>query len=214
MKILNYSAKVLEKIDNGRGYINSIRVGVFEGETQIGEYIRNYSGLFNTFEPFLLNGKPYALYSRDYTATRVMELPSCRDLGGEEHETWGFCPREYHAPWFVQRFYANKDGEQRPYTLGNHDFDNGKQLKPDDVVQFYPFVFVAGCIWGDDSSDKVQIIDVSEADKGIIRREERFGYIEVPYNTSLRSAIRMSSNEYVDIAVSKCFEIATGKVDE
>ena len=36
-----------------------------------------------------------------------------------------------------------------------------------------------GCYWGDDNSWKVQYLDLSEIEKGIIRRDERFGYAEL-----------------------------------
>jgi hypothetical protein len=49
--------------------------------------------------------------------------------------------------------------------------------------------FVAGCIWGDDSSWKIQYLDLSRVEEGIIRREERFGYIELPQSVRLRDAI-------------------------
>jgi hypothetical protein len=52
----SYIAKIIDKIDNGPGIMNSIRVGVFrvesDREEQIGEYIRNYSSLFETFYYF------------------------------------------------------------------------------------------------------------------------------------------------------------------
>lgn len=91
----------------------------------LGSYVRGYPSLFKTFHPFELAGKSLALYSPANTATRIMELPSCRDLGGEEPHSTGFCPVEYYVP-------PGKD-----------------------------FGFVAGCVWGDDSSWKIQFLDLS-----------------------------------------------------
>ena len=55
-----------------------VRVGVFqvEGDEKklIGSYDRNYSALFRTFWHFKLRGKHLALYGRNYTATRIMEV--------------------------------------------------------------------------------------------------------------------------------------------
>ena len=94
-----YSAKVIEKIDNGKGYWNYLKVGVFQDDIKIGVYIRNYSSLYNTFAPFQQDGKDYAIYSPSYTCTRVMELPSCKAVGGEEPKPNGFCPVELYVPW-------------------------------------------------------------------------------------------------------------------
>jgi hypothetical protein len=33
--------------------------------------------------PFMQDGRWFALYTPDYAATRIMELPSCKDLGTE-----------------------------------------------------------------------------------------------------------------------------------
>ena len=41
------------------------------------------------------------------------------------------------------------------------------------------FGFVWGCYWGDDSSWKVQYLDLSRVQQGVLRREDRFGYVEV-----------------------------------
>src|ERR1051326_7788299 len=103
------SAKVLEEIENRPGTWKSLRVGVFrvegEAEEQVGEYIRNYPSLLHTFCYFRQDGREYALYSPDYTATRILELPSCRDLGGEERNQCGFCPADYFVPTYVVREY-------------------------------------------------------------------------------------------------------------
>ncbi len=42
----------------------------------------------------------------------------------------------------------------------------------------YGFVF--GCVWGDDSSMKVQYLDLSRITEGILVRDDRFGYVEMP----------------------------------
>jgi hypothetical protein len=42
------------------------------------------------------------------------------------------------------------------------------------------FGFVAGCMWGDDSSWKIQYLDLSGIESGIFSRQERFGYLSMP----------------------------------
>lgn len=223
-------------------------IGVFKTENgeeiQIGKYERNYSSLFNTFFPFEMNGKELALYSTNYTATRIMDLPSCEDLGGEEFANGGFCPVDYFVPTYYEletindyegekpeRRLSNVNNPKEPpleETIDTHTWTNlntnlqesskmlRRALTP---IQYYPFGFVAGCVWGDDSTYKVQYLDLSKADEGILVREEKFGYIELPENLSLSEAIDMSeylydhSNEWaheIRIKVMQRFDLRTG----
>src|SRR5262249_41440812 len=153
-------------------------------EEQIGEYVRNYPNFFDTFFPFEKDGKDYALYSTDYTATRVMELPSCRDIGGEEPSSGGFCPVEYYVPTYVDLETTYSGSPETPYANGKilrsrknkatpedlepvsnvsnwRDAKTGEAMKFESLTRaispltFYPFGFIAGCVWGDDSSWKI-----------------------------------------------------------
>jgi hypothetical protein len=47
---------------------------------------------------------------------------------------------------------------------------------------------VAGCVWGDDTSWKVQYLDLSRARQGIVTRDDRLGYIELPAGIRLANA--------------------------
>lgn len=148
-----YTTRTTE-IDNGKGYWSHLRVEVLRDGEVVGEYRRRYSSLFQTFHPFVgVDGQVYALYSRDYTATRVMRLPSCEDVGGEEPSGNGFCPTGYYVP----------TDEDNPYIQGR-------------------FGFVSGCVWGDDTSWKIQHLDLSKIAEGILARDERYGYVEMPGN--------------------------------
>lgn len=51
------------------------------------------------------------------------------------------------------------------------------------------FGFVAGCVWGDDSSWKIEFLDLSKISEGIIKREYKFGYIELPSGRDLCDVI-------------------------
>lgn len=224
-------------------------IGVFKvkngEEIPIGKYTRNYHALFNTFFPFEMNGKELALYSTDYTATRIMELPSCKDLGGEEFANDGFCPVDYFVPTYYElETISDYEGEKPVRRLSN--VNNPKEPPIDERIDthtwtnlntnlqqsskslyraltptlYYPFGFVAGCVWGDDSTDKVQYLDLSKADQGILVREEKFGYIELPDNVSLSDAIDMSDYLYdhdgewaheIRINVMQRFFLRTGK---
>lgn len=159
----NYTLKI-EKIDGGNHW-DTLKVYILDGDgKELGSYDRNYPSFFDTFCPFMKNGKEYALYSRDYTSTRVMSLPDCEDIGGEERDTFGFCPIEFLVP-SCDKFHIPKEFES---SMG----------------------FVAGCGWGDDTSWKVQLLDLSKVEEGIIKRDgNRLGYIELCSNDKLEDAI-------------------------
>ena len=243
--MLTYIAKVIETIQHGPNKWETLKVGVFrsegESEEQVGEYNRNYSTLFNTFFHCTYGGKDYALYSPDYTVTRIMELPSCRDIGGEEPHSAGFCPVDFFVPRFIDREYTNAEGEKHRYRvnepgpehLGSRtqkfyglDGKTGKQIsveKPDNPIGplvYYPFGFVAGCIWGEDSSMKIRFLDLSEIENGVIKSDARFGYIEMPEGMPLNQAIQMGDYRYdftdkisyITIALQKRFDLASGKM--
>lgn len=223
-----YFAKELETI--GEDWTHK-KIGVFKhlsaGKTnsveQIGEYVRNYSSFGEqTFYHFQLGGKDLALYSKDYTATRIMELPSCEDIGGEESDCEGFCPTELWVPRYVVCTLKRKEDEDIVYrvygTHANKTFGAWEEGIEVSEVRFTPFGFVAGCHWGDDTSWKIQYFDLSEADKGILKRDDRFGYIELPENLKLQTAINMdgyernddNGNQYISIAVTNHFR-STGE---
>lgn len=204
MKPPSYVARTLSKVQNppgprGEPTWNSIRVGIFRivdgEETQVGEYLRNYTTLFKTFIHFRRGGQDLALYSPHYTCTRLLRLPECEDIGGEKPDGTGFCPVEYYVPCEDDAAATTETG------------------------LYVECGFVAGCVWGDDSSWKIQYLDLSQAGGGRLKRDERFGYIRLPAKTSLAGAI--STHPYdpqpegpcqrIAIAVEHEFEVETGK---
>lgn len=264
-----YYAKTLESLGTGQGTWNHLRVGIFERpspdtaaerywepkisdtDRQVGEYRRNYSSLYRTFHPFQLRGKWYALYSSDYTATRIMALPSCKDIGGEEGDSWGFCPVDYWVPPLHYIESLHDEGcprdDRRGHTpdgtksctctiehspecefvtkQGNRSCnackDKWEEHHKTHQVWHFPdraHGFVAGCVWGDDSSWKIQYLDLTRADEGIIKREERFGYIEMAGALNLDKAVRLEAYGHdgmsLVISVQKHFDLATGKDSE
>jgi len=137
---------------------------------KISEYERNYS-LLQTFEPFRQRNREFALISRDYMKTAVLDLASGSVIAEEGAESGtssaaGFCPVGFYVPdwWDVN------DGSVIP---GSEHWNADKEWPNGD------FGFVWGCQWGDDSSWKVQYLDLSQVQQGIIRRDERFGYVEL-----------------------------------
>ena len=119
-----YYAKPVGEIDNGKKYLKHLRIGVFKNDEQIGEYQRNYGTFYNTFYPFKCNGVDLALYSSDYTATRLMSLPDCKDIGGEAPNSAGFCPTGYYVP-------------QVSHSINRHIKDGPNEIKKGDTMSFF-----------------------------------------------------------------------------
>jgi hypothetical protein len=197
MSLPVYEAREIRKIDNGQNVLHSIEVGIFRiqdnVETQVGSYTRNFSFLHRTFYHFRKNGKDYALYSPVYTATRVMELPSCNDIGGEEPHI-SFCPVDYYVPW-----------EDKP-----EDPEEDHILKAD-------FGFVAGVHWGEVyPTAHIQYLDLSRVEKGIICRDDRFGNIGMPFNCTLEQTVFINDDTFDEFPVAfigtlQIFDMNTGK---
>jgi hypothetical protein len=191
------------KISNGKGYWDSLLVEIFQDENKIGEYKRNYDILYATFYPFKQGEKEYALYSPCYTATRIMELPSCKDICGEDENSAGFCPTGYFVPYTTPEVLKLTSAD----LSGNDPFigPNGQ------------FGFVCGCVWGDDTSWKIQFLDLSKISEGIFKRDDRFGYIEMlNSHEELSKCIEVdeftqkqydSGNVKIDIAIRKRFNL-------
>jgi len=137
---------------------------------KICEYERNYS-LLRTFEPFRQGDRDFALISHDYIKTSVLDLESGSVIAEEIYESeaqalGGFCPVGFYVP----DWWDAHDGSLIPGSENwnaDHEWPNGD------------FGFVWGCQWGDDSSWKVQYLDLSRVQQGVVRREERFGYLEL-----------------------------------
>lgn len=189
------------KTGQGTWDVLEVTVSKLVGDVRekVGSYKRNYPDLFSSFFPFVHEGKEYALYSPSYMFTRVMELPSCADIGGEDQTNvkseLHFCPVEFYIPCYRKiTFPKIVEGEKLESWLKgddcfNKEYDDGKNILG--PVQYCDFGFVAGCVWGDDTSWKIQFLDLSEVEKGIIKRDARFGYVQLPNNLNLKQAIDM-----------------------
>jgi hypothetical protein len=189
---------------------------------RICEYERNYS-MLQTFEPFRQGGRDFALISRDYTKTAVLDLASGVVIA-EEAESGapgtGFCPVGFYVPdwWDVNDGSALQGSE---HWTTDKEWPTGT------------FGFVWGCYWGDDSSWKVQCLDLSRIQEGIINREERFGYLELatagfnnpcfaleppaPQGSASPHFISISKYEGIErvtFAVEMAFDLSSGKSAE
>lgn len=196
----------------GAWHVATVRI--FKGEEEVGSYERNYPSFgVETFEPFERKGRWYALYAPDYTSTRVMTLPDCRDIGGEERDAQGFCPVELYVPRYRISRYQLRDNSVRE----NWVFESSAETARDVTGLWHCLdtAFVAGCIWGDDSSWKLQVFDLSRVEEGIISRDERFGYLAIAAGFPLAAAVQLekfdSSPLRAYISRQETRDIATGK---
>jgi hypothetical protein len=141
------------------------------------KYERNYS-MLRTFEPFRQGKREMALISRDYTATAVLDLASGVVIAEELESSpgSGFCPVGFYVPdWWDLNDGSIVPGSE--YWNADREWPSGE------------FGFVWGCYWGDDSSWKVQYLDLRRVQEGIITRDERFGYIELASATYAEQVI-------------------------
>lgn len=177
------------KIDNGKGYWGYNLVEIFDNGVKIGEYTRNYGTMYDTFVPFRQNGKDYALYSKCYTATRVMELPSCKDLGGQENNANGFCPTGYYVP-YAKELEEDQRENLKSFLDQNPDesFDEWKVIGPDGT-----FGFICGCYWGADSSWDINFLDLSQVSEGIIGFNFDLLKAEIWTNKTLKDMVEVES---------------------
>lgn len=135
-------------------------------KTQVGKFLRNYASLYNTWEPFEQNGQEYALCSPDYMATSVMKLPECKVIAvdwepGDEYDKH-FCPSGFYVPQYMRDYFGDNEPEEIPEEVRGR------------------FGIVCGCRWGDDTSWKVESLDLSNIERGELKRSNRFGYVELP----------------------------------
>lgn len=167
-------------VQTGQGNWHTLHVDVLdEAGRTVAAYDRNYPDLFRTFEPFRQGDRMLALISMHYTATSVMDLATGAVITAEEPHAMGFCPTGFYVPdwWDIN------DGSILP---GSMDWHDDYELPKGD------FGFVWGCVWGDDTSWKVQYVDLSRVQEGELRREERFGYLR------LASHPKLDAKEFIE----------------
>ncbi len=136
---------------------------------------------FQTFEPFRQGACDLALVSLHYTRTAVLDLASGAVIAEEtdENPDSGFCPVGFYVPdWWDVHDASIIPGSE--FWNADHEWPLGD------------FGFVWGCYWGDDSSWKVQYLDLRRVQEGVIVRDERFGYV------------RLATSSYVSPCFASC----------
>jgi hypothetical protein len=193
MLLLDYSIKT-STIDNGKPYWNYTLCEIYKGEEKIGEYKRTYPSFAKeTFFAFSFKGKDYALYSANYTKIQLMSLPDCQEIPLKEEcvkQTANFCPTELYLP-----IWANTTYEYNGKKSNIQQWINTlKKELNDDYHYEYGYCHLAlatGCVWGDDSSWKLMLIDLRKIDEGEIwfvdnRFERKWLYEEFPDSCKLK----------------------------
>lgn len=185
-------------------------------------YIRNYPEFsVQTFHPFKHKGEWYALYSKDYTCTRVAKLTpnGMVDWCGEEPNSGGFCPTDYYVPRYKLTKYSFRgeplEVEHFENDYSEKELDEYYEMGPDKLSDkeeycgehYCNYGFLSGCIWGDDNSWKIRFIDFSELENQVLKIEEKFGYFELPPELNLRECIKNSSETGFMLYEMKRFHI-------
>lgn len=195
--IINPFTLIIKEKEIRPGAWSVNEVSVLNNEKKIGEYTRQYPSFTKeTFFPFKKNDKWYALVSAKYTCSEIMDLQTGKIIGGEEESPSGFCPVEF---WVPKRYLVTDKKYNISYYSYETDTDFYKEENDPNIIygdmEYAPFGFVAGCIWGDDSSWKIQMIDLKNADKGIIIRTDPFDYASMPHNLTLKNAIQIEDDD-------------------
>lgn len=200
-----YATRV-SRVETEEGTWNTLRVDVLQRSgTVVTSYTRNHPELYRTFEPFRQGERMLALVSPDYTASSVIDLTTGDVIAREEPHPGGVCP----AGFYVPDWWDLNDGSILPGSM---------YWNEDREAPAGGFGFVWGCTWGDDSSWKVQYLDLSEVQDGILRRDDRFGYVELATNPKLEphEFIHCSVRDgkwTVRFSVLSEFDLRSGKRD-
>ncbi|MDX6206434.1 MAG: hypothetical protein QOF39_2491 [Frankiales bacterium] len=198
-----YTARALPYPGFGWGIYH---VEVLDGDRVIAEYDRNYH-MLRTFEPFRQGDRDFALISPSYTRASVLDLQTGEVIATEDATPngHGFCPVGFYVPdwWDVN---------------GSSKLPGSSSWRPEDEWPSGDFGFVWGAIWGDDAQYKVQYLDLSRIQEGILVREERFGYLEIAAHDKLdgRDFILCENNGdggiSVRLAVERTYDLNTGEL--
>ena len=180
----------------------TLRVEVLDGDRVIATYNRNYA-MLQTFEPFRQGARDFALVSPDYTTTAVLDLSNGEIVAGEEPSPGGFCPVGFYVPdWW--------DLHQGSILPGSMHWSDDHEWPTGD------FGFVWGCVWGDDSSWKVQYLDLSRVQNGVLHRDDRFGYVKLAAHPKLEPhefirCWRYEGELRVEFCVEQTYDLPSGR---
>jgi hypothetical protein len=142
----------------------SLSVAVLRDSEVFGEYERDARDMFNTFQPFIgPDIRTYALFARKYSVTRVMSLPDCDEVGGDQANAYAnFYPMSYYVPYDPARGLDGSSG------------------------------FVGGRSLGLGRRQSVGLLDLRDVRSVVTNRSTSFVGMSVPIDMSLVDAIDLS----------------------
>lgn len=116
----------------------------------------------------------------------------------------GFCAVEFYVPDWAS-WDSDGDGGGGVESMDTETWEEMSGYRED--IHTGQLGFVAGCYWGDDSSWKIEAVDLSRISEGIISQDNRFGYISLPSGMRLRAAVEYMGGGVVTIATPLQFEV-------
>lgn len=161
------------RVSNGPGHWDSCVGTVLDTAYQkprvVATVTRDYPNF--PYEPFRQGDRDYMLVAPHHTGTSVLDLATGEIVAAEPVAAGGFCPVGFHVPdwWDVH------DGSILP---------GSQYWQPEYEQPSGLYGFVWGCVWGDDSSWKVQHLDLSRVADGVLQRDDRYGYVPLATNSS------------------------------
>lgn len=157
---------------------------IFKDNISIGKLYRNYCGYKKVFQPCIIDGKWYFLFSESYTQMSIYN-ENLEKINNTKSE---FCPIDVYVPRF------KIDSVTSEYVSDNDEFYD---VTKNDSEPFYTnFAFISGCHWGDDTTMKIRVIDLSDIENEFNDTEE-YGYLEISYD--LRKSIIFNKCEYPNL---------------
>lgn len=163
-----------ESVETRKNCWNYTHVHIYENNKWIGGYVRNYHMLYDTFKPFIFNKKWYALCSKDYTGLDIIELPSCKFKNKRSHNSYGFCPVEVLP--LDETLISNIDQDEKSIFISQN--------------QLGKYALISGCVWGDDSNWKVELVTL-DPENGLAEIDnDFFDYTPLPEDYNLLESVQ------------------------
>ena len=208
-KAVEYSRELLESLRSyhqpeyeireerlKKGWGHSI-LHVLRNDDEVFSYERTYPGFGkSTCVPFPQydfvdhQWHDYLLFSEEYVRASALNLETKKradepypiDDDGKEHPGFGFCPTGFKVFSMMEEYVcADKDETKRDESIAfwNKTIDDYPDNASFALEYSGVFALESGCVWGDDTSDKLRYIDTSRIRDGILRTDERYGYFEL-----------------------------------
>jgi hypothetical protein len=178
------------------------------------------SAVDNTAKPHSVHSLVQMAIGMLYIQNIILLLALCHCLIVKRLvvRNFGFCPTGFHIARYSDYIWkATPESELHKYPEANwhwlrvdrheRDYEDCPEWESElkvhetehalysgNIKYDLRLGFVMGCVWGDDSSWKLERLDLAEAHKGILKREASFGYLELPA-LPLKECLRISGNE-------------------